>query len=534
MKTTTWVAFCLLLVTFRTPAAEPARVALVIGNGAYSGAVWSDLGGGPQLDARSMRAVLQNQLHFQVVYREDADLKHMNEALDEFRAQLRSSPGAVALVFYSGHGGQAPAPGGGGELENYLIPARTELKDEADAQYLAIGQGRLENLIREANARAGVLILDACRDHIALAGGRAARAKGLRVEASTNVLVLYAAASGKSAYNPPPGRTSEFTTVLAEEIVRPGSLGDMVYRIRSRVIDLTKKRGLGPQEPEQLNKLNEPLELVPLIPPQPLQQQSDRELALWQGAQHNDTADAYRDYLKHYPEGLFSAQAKLRIAALTPAAPDHTGATRPAEASRAAGPTTQESTAARDCDRLTAGAFEKIDGKAAQEACERAVREFPGEAKLKAYLGNALYRLGKLDDAVVVFRQAADQGSVYAQSFLGFMYAKGYGVPQDHTEALKWYRLAAEGGDASAQDNLGTVLVLGRGVTQDYTEALKWYRLAADQGLAHSQFDLGFMYENGHGIPKDRTEAVKLYREAAKQGDESAKTALQRLGEAIP
>jgi len=41
----------------------------------------------------------------------------------------------------------------------------------------------------------------------------------------------------------------------------------------------------------------------------------------------------------------------------------------------------------------------------------------------------------------VVFRQAADQGKVFAQGALGFAYRFGEGVAKDSAEAVKWYDL---------------------------------------------------------------------------------------------
>ena len=37
----------------------------------------------------------------------------------------------------------------------------------------------------------------------------------------------------------------------------------------------------------------------------------------------------------------------------------------------------------------------------------------------------------------------------------------------------------------------------GQGVPQNYTEAAKWYRLAAEQGNAQAQYNLGFLYAEG-------------------------------------
>ncbi len=75
------------------------------------------------------------------------------------------------------------------------------------------------------------------------------------------------------------------------------------------------------------------------------------------------------------------------------------------------------------------------------------------------------------------FRVLAEQGDAKAQNNLGFMYAKGLGVPQDYAEAVKWYRRAAEQGLAQAQTNLGVMHFTGRGLPQDYEEAVKWLSL---------------------------------------------------------
>ena len=53
------------------------------------------------------------------------------------------------------------------------------------------------------------------------------------------------------------------------------------------------------------------------------------------------------------------------------------------------------------------------------------------------------------------------------------MYANGTGVPQNNTEAARLYRLAADQGDVQAQSNLGVLHKNGTGVPQDHTEAVR-------------------------------------------------------------
>ena len=84
-------------------------------------------------------------------------------------------------------------------------------------------------------------------------------------------------------------------------------------------------------------------------------------------------------------------------------------------------------------------------------------------------------------------------------------------MPQDYSEAFKWYRLAAEQGDASAQGILGYMYANGEGVPQDNAKAIEWYRLAADQDDAYAQGNLGYMYSSGLGVPQDYAEAVKWF-----------------------
>jgi TPR repeat protein len=71
---------------------------------------------------------------------------------------------------------------------------------------------------------------------------------------------------------------------------------------------------------------------------------------------------------------------------------------------------------------------------------------------------------------------------VGACTSLGQFYRQGNGVPQDNTEAARWFRLAADQGEATAQGNLGALYHAGIGVPQDNAEAARWFRLAADQG----------------------------------------------------
>jgi TPR repeat protein len=72
----------------------------------------------------------------------------------------------------------------------------------------------------------------------------------------------------------------------------------------------------------------------------------------------------------------------------------------------------------------------------------------------------------------------AEQGQPAAQTYLGYMFETGRGVPQNYTEAAMWYRRAAEQGDSQAQYSLGLLYDRGQGVPRDIVEASKWLNLA--------------------------------------------------------
>ena len=105
-----------------------------------------------------------------------------------------------------------------------------------------------------------------------------------------------------------------------------------------------------------------------------------------------------------------------------------------------------------------------------------------------------------------------------AQFKLGFMYAFGEGVPEDHAEAVKWFRMAAEQGHANAQFSLGFMYANGEGVPEDDAEAVKWFRMAAEQGLASAQFNLGFMYDNGEGRARRRCRSRQVVPHGCRAG----------------
>jgi hypothetical protein len=75
----------------------------------------------------------------------------------------------------------------------------------------------------------------------------------------------------------------------------------------------------------------------------------------------------------------------------------------------------------------------------------------------------------------------AERGSPTAQTYLGYMYQYGLGVPKDNVLATTWLNQAAEQGEPTGQYLLGLLFDKGYGVPQDWVEAEVWLNLAAAQ-----------------------------------------------------
>lgn len=70
---------------------------------------------------------------------------------------------------------------------------------------------------------------------------------------------------------------------------------------------------------------------------------------------------------------------------------------------------------------------------------------------------------------------------------LGFLHAKGLGVPKDYAEAFAWNYKAAHLGEPVAMYNVGFLYDKGRGVPQNRTKALEWLKKAAALGELNAQ-----------------------------------------------
>ena len=135
------------------PARAETRVALVVGNSAYSHAPKLT---NPMNDAHDMTAAIKSA-GFDVIEAINADKKKLDAALRDFAEKLSAAD--VALFFYAGHGLQVGA-------QNYLVPIDAKLERERDLDFEAL---KLDFVLRQIEidreGKTTIVILDACRDN---------------------------------------------------------------------------------------------------------------------------------------------------------------------------------------------------------------------------------------------------------------------------------------------------------------------------------------------------------------------------------
>ena len=125
------------------------------------------------------------------------------------------------------------------------------------------------------------------------------------------------------------------------------------------------------------------------------------------------------------------------------------------------------------------------------------------------------YKKGDFANAIKDWILLGEDGDEKAQYFLGLIYYKGKGVPQDHKTAIKWYTLSAEQGYAEAQFNLGLMYVLGEGVIEDMVYAHMWFNISASSGSEKGKGLKDLLTEEM--TPSQIEKAQRLARECVKK-----------------
>ncbi|MBP0115758.1 caspase family protein [Bradyrhizobium vignae] len=225
------------------PAVRGARMALIIGNGAYAHVKALP---NPPNDARAVAKSLRD-IGFSVSEGVDLDRAAMQKMTRDF---LREAARAqVAVVYYAGHGVQVDG-------RNYLIPVDVALKPGANMTEAMIDMDTIMAGLDD-QVRTNILIFDACRNNpmaqqVAAAGNTRGieGASGLAAPTSlgtgatlgAGTLIAFATAPGQVALDGE-GANSPFSAALSRHIGTPGlEVQQMLTRVRAEVVSTTKNK----------------------------------------------------------------------------------------------------------------------------------------------------------------------------------------------------------------------------------------------------------------------------------------------------
>ena len=543
-----------ILLSLWTLSVEAAgRVALVIGNSDYRTLPKLQ---NPSNDAEDI-AVALDALDFEVMRGVNVDQAAMVELIDRFATAIGRAD--VALFFYAGHGFQASAV-------NFLVPADALLSSPQDVARDTIPLDRvLAAMERSSGLR--LVFLDACRDN-PLGGALPGSAKdGLaRVGTAADFLIAFATQPGNVAYDGL-GENSFFTQALLSHIsARDQDISDMMIAVRRDVISATGGKQI-PWESSSLTyqfqfasgpatgtpetmlyqvaaRARDPMlmrlyldrfpdgahvadavrflggaasapDSVERSTPPP----ADDDL-LWQLARQTRIRPLVELYLEQRPPGAYSEDARRLLETLPPEAELGPGricerlATHPHDATA--------STAGVPFDTLV------LQASAAIAACRKAAEASPDLPHYTALLARAMLAVGEVEEAITLYRGAAERGDLRAiWSLANFFWDGRFGLPKDRNQALLLYEKAAAGGSPDAMINLAYALEEGVGVPQDSTRALSLLLDAADAGSPLATYNLGALAQRG--VRGTGASPIEHFRDAARRGEPRAYVAAAEL-----
>jgi hypothetical protein len=208
------------------PAEAASKVALVIGNKSYPTSPLSS----SVDDAFKIDEVLRTKVEFTTVFRRDASLVTMRDALKEF--EERAADADAVFIYYSGHGIQVDG-------HNYLVPVDADLRKPSEVPEQTLSLKDIFETLQRLPSEVKVVVVDACRDNSFL--GQSTWKEGLAdprnetVPAGTSILL--ATGPNQIAQDGDDGGLSPFTKALAYYMIEPGlELRDIFLEVRTQVL----------------------------------------------------------------------------------------------------------------------------------------------------------------------------------------------------------------------------------------------------------------------------------------------------------
>jgi uncharacterized caspase-like protein len=294
---------------------QEKRIALVVGNGAYTRTPLATTANDAGLIAQTLQAA-----GFDVVGARDLDGDTLRKSFRDFIQKAQASgPGTVAMIYLSGYGVQLAG-------ENYFIPVDSNISRDTDIPTEALRISDYARQLASIPLKANIIVLDAARAQPFVEGGLQPIASGLAlVEPDQNMLIAFNAAPGTVAPEEP-GPYGIYAQSLAEMIRTGGlSLPEVFDRVRLRVNESSK----GAQVPWDDQKVSAPFSFFDRAPDAPppaaapdqvaaIRNKPIRDLGVqdaYAAALERDTLPAYEDFLAAYPGDPLAKRVMAIVAA---------------------------------------------------------------------------------------------------------------------------------------------------------------------------------------------------------------------------
>lgn len=281
------------------PDPGPARLALVIGNGAYGSAPLVN----PPADARAIAERLR-QAGFRVTLKIDAPRRDLQEAIRGFGDALARDKRAIGVFYYAGHGVQL-------NWRNFMLPVDAHIQRPADIAAQGVDVGLLLEGLSRARNPLNLVILDACRNNPFGPDFRTSDRGLSQLDAPPGTLLAYATAPGNTA-DDGEGEHGLYTDNLLKEMKVPGApVEDVFKRVRLAV----RRASGGAQIPWESTSLEGDFSFVGGSGRdlQREQKEFEADLEAWNSLRQVTTSEPLEAFIRQRPSGKFAELAQHRL-----------------------------------------------------------------------------------------------------------------------------------------------------------------------------------------------------------------------------
>ena len=283
------------------PVTAGKKVALVIGNTEYRNSALPRLAVSAN-DADDVAASLRN-LNFEVKLEHNLSFEQLTLSIRQF-ASVQAVGADIAMLYYSGHGGQA-------DEENFILPIDYDPPGtDAEVRDRAVSMVTTRNLLEGSGARVRLLVFDACRTSAVSRTKGGAFGLARMTGKPEGTLIAFGSAHGQPSKYDEGARNSYYTREFLDALKKPT---DDVESILEQVQRAVYDRSSHQQSPYLYGFLANPLYLGP----QPdgnvgRPTAIDPAVRTWELIKDSNQKEEFERFLSTYPNHPLAVVARLR------------------------------------------------------------------------------------------------------------------------------------------------------------------------------------------------------------------------------